>query len=355
MKKAICILFLLQSVMSCGRLAERGEGELRISFTGYETDVTRSDIELPDTSDFVLSVSDSEGNIIYEGPYGDSPESMSLKAGSYVVKAVSVQFEKPKFSAPQFGDEQCVLVPEGSTVNVRLECVQLNSGIRLRIAKAFLTAYPSASLVLRSESGSLLYSYGEKRTAYFQPGNVSLVLSQGAEDKILMKRRLEAREILSLGVDVVSDQGGTETDADGISIAVDTARYWIDETFVIGGSNGKGDSESMALTVSQAKASVGEEDVWVSGYVVGGDLTSASASFEEPFTSRTNLVMGSRTSTSDRESCISVALPSGKVRDGLNLVDNPGMLGRKICIRGDIVEAYYGLVGVKNVSDFKLL
>ena len=123
----------------------------------------------------------------------------------------------------------------------------------------------------------------------------------------------------------------------------------------VAGSNGKGSSESEALTVSQAKASIGEEDVWVSGYVVGGDLTSASASFEEPFTSRTNLILGSRSSTSDRESCISVALPSGDVRDNLNLVDNPSLLGKKICVRGDVVETYYGLVGIKNVDDFKIL
>ena len=65
---------------------------------------------------------------------------------------------------------------------MRLECVQLNSGIRLRIDPEFLEAYPSAALVLKSEEGSLMYSYSEKRTAYFLPGNVSLILTQGDSD-----------------------------------------------------------------------------------------------------------------------------------------------------------------------------
>ena len=122
-----------------------------------------------------------------------------------------------------------------------------------------------------------------------------------------------------------------------------------------GSSSGKGQSVSDAFTVSQALASLGEEDVWVCGYIVGGDLTSASASFSAPFTSRTNLLLGPRSSTSSRSSCIAVSLPSGSVRDDVNLVDNPNLLGRKICLKGDLVESYYGMPGLKNISDYELM
>lgn len=111
---------------------------------------------------------------------------------------------------------------------------------------------------------------------------------------------------------------------------------------------------SDALTVSQAIASAGESDVWVSGYIVGGDLTSSSASFSGPFSSRTNIVLGPRSSTSSRSSCISVSLPSGEIRDEINLVDNPHLLGRKVFLRGDLVEAYYGIPGMKNLTDYEL-
>ena len=137
-------------------------------------------------------------------------------------------------------------------------------------------------------------------------------------------------------------------------MAVDTARNWTNDSYVIGGSSGKGNGSSDALTVSQALASVGEEDVWVCGYVVGGDLSSSSASFTAPFTSRTNIVLGPRSSTTSRTSCLSVQLPSGEIRDELNLVDNPSLLGRKISLRGDIVEAYYGMPGIKNITEYEL-
>lgn len=355
MKMKIVFMMILPLLAACGKIDGRTEGELRISFADASVNsITRTGQEMLDTSDFILSVTDSEGDVIYEGPYGDSPESIIVKAGSYVVKAISCDFRRPAFSSPQFGDEQCVLVPEKGVVNVRLLCCQMNAGVRLKISDTFLTEYPSSALLLRSDDGSLTYSYNEKRVAYFRPGNISLVLTDGAEDEILMTRRMEAQEMLTLSVSAVSDSGSGQHSS-GLSIAVDTTRYWVDESYVIGGSNGKGDNENMSYTVSQAKASVGEEDVWVSGYIVGGDLTSASASFEAPFSSRTNLLIGSRTSTSDKEACIAVQLPSGKVRDDANLVDNPALLGKKVYFKGDIVESYFGTTGLKNVTDFRIL
>ena len=353
-KTTILVLMFLSLLSACGKSGSLGEGELRISFDEASVGLTRTDQEIPDTSDFILYVADPDGNVIYEGKYGDSPEVMNLAAGSYVVRAVSCEFRKPAFSLPQFGDEQCVVVPEGGVVNLRLLCRQMNAGVRLKVASGFLADFPSSALLLRSQDGSLTYSYSEKRIAYFRPGNVSLVMTQGSEDKVLMTRRLESQEVLVLNVGVVAD-GGTDPSSSGVSIAIDTSRYWLNESYVIGGNNGKGDSEDMSLTVSQAKASVGEEDVWVSGYVVGGDLTSASASFEAPFTSRTNILLGSRSKTSDKESCIAVQLPSNEVRDRVNLVDNPGLLGKKVCFKGDIVESYFGITGLKNVTDFKVL
>lgn len=354
MKKKILLFLFVPLALSCGRLSSKGEGELRISFSSLFYDVTRSVEEIPDTSDFILEITDSEGNFIYDGLYGDSPESVTVASGSYVVRAVSCRFDKPAFSAPQFGDEQCVVLTDESVVNVRLECSQLNAGVRLRIDPGFHEAFPESVLLLKSADGSLMYSVNEKRTAYFNPGNVSLVLSHGAEDEVLMTRRLEAQEILSLGIKA-STSGNEPSHSSGIEIAVDTSRYWINEEFVVGGDNGRGESDEQPLTVSQARASVGEEDVWVSGYIVGGDLTSASASFSEPFTSRTNILLGSRSKTDDREVCVSVQLASGDIRDNLNLVDNPQLLGRKVCVKGDIVEAYYGLTGIKNVNEFKIL
>jgi hypothetical protein len=355
--ETFCLAFICAAgFVSCGMLGNpdeqvEGRGELRIAFAG---DVqTRSVVDIPDTSDFLLTVTGPDGDVVYDGSYGASPESIMVDAGSYTIKVRSCEFTKPAFSKPQFGDEQCVVVPPGGVADVRLTCRQLNSGVCLKVDHSFLTGCPDGSLFLKSAEGKLLYSYSEKRVAYFLPGNVSLMLSESGADKILMTRRLQPQEILTVSVSVASSPSSSAKES--ITVAVDTSRNWINESYVIGGgSSGKGSDSSDAFTVSQAQASVGEEDVWVCGYIVGGDLSSSSASFEAPFSSRTNIVLGPKASTVNRSSCISVQLPSGNIRDELNLVDNPSLLGRKVFLKGDVVEAYYGLVGIKNISDFEL-
>jgi hypothetical protein len=345
---------MLLCITGCETLGFRsgGEGELRIAFASEAELGTRASSDIPDTSEFMLTVTDSKGTVIYEGAYGDCPESLTVSSGSYIVKALSSEFSRPAFDAPQYGDEQCVVVPEGGAADVKLLCVQMNSGVKLRIAKDFLTGCPDGVLFLKSDQGKLMYGYSEKRIAYFLPGNVSLVLSENGSDQVLMSRTLLAQEILTLGVSVASS--GSSSTGHSISIAVDTTRNWVGESYVIGGQNDKGSEVEDAMTVQQARSSAGSKDVWVCGYIVGGDLTSANASFDEPFSSRTNIMLGPKSSTVDKDVCLSVQLSSGDLRDALNLVDNPQNLHRKVYLRGDIVDAYYGIPGIKNVSEYVL-
>lgn len=355
MKK--CLLLL--AAVSCQMLGvpdgDESKGELRISFN--DDCVTKVVESLPDTSDFLLTVTGADGNVVYDGKYGDSPEGMMVDSGSYTIFVRSSDFRKPAFASPQYGDEQCVVVPSGGVANVRLTCVQMNAGVLLRIDKSFLTNCPDAALFLKSSFGKLMYGYSEKRIAYFPPGQVSLMMTERNVDKVLFTRDLEARTILDIEVSSASKpEDSDDPREESISVVVDTSRQWSHESYVVGqgGSVGKGSSPSDAMTVSQALVSAGEEDVWVSGYIVGGDLTSASASFQGPFKSKTNIILGPRSSSSSRSSCISVSLPQGVLRDDLNLLDNPSMLGKKVCLRGDIVDSYYGMVGLKNLTDYKL-
>lgn len=354
------LLFILCAVLcvSCDLLGSSESGDvsaessLRISFASGS--ITRTMSEIPDTSDFILTVSDASGEIVYHGFYGDSPEAIMVRPGSYTVKAVSDEFEKPAFSSPQYGDEQCVVVPQGGVADVKLSCRQINCGVRLVIDPVFLTRCPDGVLFLKSRQGSLMYGYSEKRIAYFLPGDVSLVLSRSGKDEILMTRTMKSQEVFVLGVSVADTGEGDRQDKENISIAVDTTRNWLSDSYIIGGDGGRGSDASSALTVSQAMSSVGSKDVWVSGHIVGGDLTSTSASYEEPFSSRTCILLGPRSSVDSRSSCISVQLPAGRVRDALNLVDNPELLGHKVLIKGNIEASYYGLVGLKSCSDYKL-
>ena len=346
---AIAGAFLLASCEAF--IPERPQGRLFLRFLGESFPVTRAALEIPDTNDFILTVIDSEGNEMYNGKYGDSPASFSLPPGCYTVSAVSCEFKAPKFSAPQFGDRQVVLVSSGEDCHTDLVCRQLNSGVRLNIAPDFLTSFPDGALLLKNADGKLLYGYREKRIAYFNPGSVSLVLSNGGTNETVLTRVLESREILVLNI---SAPAGASRSGSGIKVAVDSSRLWTVEDFTIGQTGSRGSDVSSAYSVAQARNEPGSEDVWVCGYVVGGDLSSSSASFSPPFKSRTNIVLGARSSVTDRESCLSVQLQKGDIRDALNLVDNPDILGRYVWLKGDVVEAYYGIPGIQNITEYVL-
>lgn len=342
-------------IVSCSRHEEDGNGCIRFRMDEVISSVrSRAGAEeIPDTNDFILEVSGPDGRIIYSGLYGNAPESLSVPAGNCNVSIRSCEFSVPKFACPQYGDDQCIVVPSGGTVDVLLNCRQLNSGVRLKIDSGFLSAYPRGALLLRSSEGGLTYSYSESRIAYFLPGNVSLVLTNDGVDAVLMTRRLESQEILSVNIKV---NATSQSSGGGLSVQLDTARVWTSEDYVIGGDSDKGNSPENAMTVAQARASAGMEDVWVGGYIVGGDLSSSVSgiSFTGPFKSTTNIAIAARSSVSDKSSCLSVQLPSGTVRDALNLVDNPSLLGSYVCLYGDIAESYFGLVGIKNVADCRL-
>ena len=333
----ICGL-LLPVLVACEMLGDDPEsrkGELRVAFGDLPSEETRAAMEMPDTNDFILSVTDAKGEVIYQGSYNEAPESVIVKEGSYTIKALSREFAKPEFSAPQYGDEQVVIVNAGETVSVKLICSQVNSGVRLKIAPEFLTVYPDAALVLKSSEGSLMYSYSEKRIAYFLPGNVSLVMSEGGVDNTLLTRWLSAGEILSLGVGVSQKQDPeTGLRKDDISISVDTSRVWIEDSFIIGEEDQNGASAAKAMSIAQAMSSAGQNDVWVRGYIVGGDLTSTSGSFQGPFSKNSNIILGPKSSTVNRSSCLAIELPAGKIREDLNLVDHPELLGKQVCLKG---------------------
>lgn len=358
--RALCLVVsMIPVIQACGSLGlDNGEdtdtGVLRISFASDLDSDVRSAFELPDTSDFILTVKSSDGVVIYNGNYGDSPESISVPSGGYLVSAVSCRFEKPAFERPQFGDEQYVDVPAGGVISVKLVCSQMNSGIRLKIDPDFLDVYPDGVLFLSSSKGKLMYGYSEKRIAYFMPGSISLLFNNAGTDEVLLTKNLAPQQVLTITVDVAAGAGGQPEQSGRVSVAVDTTREWIDESLVIGGGIQKGSEADDAMTVYQAIGAAGQNDVWVSGYIVGGDLTSSSASYHIPFSSRTSLLLGSRSVISDRNTCIAVQLPSGNIRDNLNLVDNQWLLGRKVCLKGDLVESYFGLTGLKAVTEYEI-
>ena len=261
-----------------------------------------------------------------------------------------------------------VVVKAGAIVTVRLNCVLENAGVRLQVAPDFLTSYPDGVLFLKSGDTRLMYGYSEKRIAYFKPGPISLILNNRGADETLLTRTLDARTILTLSIS--APHGGTAS-ASTITVAVDTAKVWNNESYVIGGggsgsgsgsggnSGGADDDPGAdldnAYSVAQAGDHVGEDDVWVFGYIVGGDLSTAGTTVKtSKLTKSTHLAIAARSSVTAKASCVAVELPKGAVRDALNLVDHPDLIGSRVYLKGSIVASYFGTTGLKSVSDYVL-
>ena len=351
MKKIIAFAAMaILLLASCQELLQTftGQGILRIRFADGTVPL-QTKAAFPDTNDFFLTITDSKGNTVFDGKYGEIEENYQLQEGTYTVSARSCDFTAPLYDCPQYGDTQVASIKTGKTTTVTLSCAQLNSGIRLKIDEAFLSVYPDAVLYLKAASGRLMYSYSEKRIAFFQPGTVNLEMAQGTKETTLFTTRLEPQQILTLGVGV-----GEKTAAGrGVRVKVDTTRNWISDSFIIGGSSNSGSDTSKAMNVQTAKKNTGEEDVWVYGYIVGGDLSSSKCSFSAPFSSRTNIVIADKSTVKDKSLCMSVQLAKGDIRDELNLVDHPENLGKQIYLKGDIVESYYGIPGLQNLSEYE--
>ena len=65
-----------------------------------------------------------------------------------------------------------------------------------------------------------------------------------------------------------------------------------------------------------------------------------------------NILIAGSANETDIVKCVCVALPSGDVRNAVNLKDNAGNLGKKVSVQGDL-ETLYGIPGVRNTSAYK--
>lgn len=121
-------------------------------------------------------------------------------------------------------------------------------------------------------------------------------------------------------------------------------------------------SDVIALAPESSSAAAGAERTWTMGYIVGyidGTSISAarfdaepSANTENPV--KTNLLLADNANETDIAKCIPVNLPTGSIREGLNLQDNPSNLGKQVIICGHVLK-YFGVSGIKNVNSFKMV
>ena len=106
---------------------------------------------------------------------------------------------------------------------------------------------------------------------------------------------------------------------------------------------------SVAAAVEAGSGSGVYVKAYIVGYVEGQVLAEGAHFTADGCNVKTNLLIADSSSETNVANCIPVQLPSGNVRTGLNLQDNPGNLGKQVLLYGNI-EKYFGTTGVKSVT-----
>ena len=92
----------------------------------------------------------------------------------------------------------------------------------------------------------------------------------------------------------------------------------------------------------------------VKGYIVGTAISGTNYDLAPPFTSATNLGLADSPEETDPSKILPVQLPTGSIRSGLNLVDNPQNFKAEVAITGSL-EAYFSTAGLKSPTAYTIL
>ena len=110
-------------------------------------------------------------------------------------------------------------------------------------------------------------------------------------------------------------------------------------------------SDLFAMAVPESTtATEGQEKVWVKGIIVGA-LNSSGKAFDETVAS--NIAIAAAAGEEDALKTIPIQLPTGAIRAGLNVVDNPSNKGKEVMISGYLLK-YMSRTGIKNVDTYIL-
>lgn len=108
--------------------------------------------------------------------------------------------------------------------------------------------------------------------------------------------------------------------------------------------------------IERAMISTGTNAVWVKGYIVGVYETGGAdfvPRFDGPFETTSNFLIAASPDETAITNCMPVQLPSGAIRDALNLVDNADNEGKEVMVLGTLAS-YFSMPGIKELTGYWL-
>ena len=183
-----------------------------------------------------------------------------------------------------------------------------------------------------------------------------------ADNPVVYKQAIKVKGAMNpfLGIPGVEGTGAADSfEIDGVVISPDDPTPGPDEP------EGDG-SEEHPFSIAQVMASTQDyTEVWIEGYVAGyiPDKTWDGAIFGttpspdmDNYKNATNCILsGVVVGESNASNSVPCGLKNtGDVRTTLGISKNPAIYGQRVKVKGDITK-YFGVRGVKNVIDFRLL
>lgn len=125
-----------------------------------------------------------------------------------------------------------------------------------------------------------------------------------------------------------------------------------DVPVVPGGGEG---TQEAPYTVTQVAAGATGTGVWVEGFIVGwiADKSFDTDQLNASATVNTNLLLAASADEADLNKCIPVQLPTGAIREALNLKDHPDNYKKNVKLKGNL-ETYFGKPGIKSVTEYAM-
>ena len=153
----------------------------------------------------------------------------------------------------------------------------------------------------------------------------------------------------TLTLTVTAIEEGTYTDILKLTSGSATNEVEVSATVVVCEGEGTEENPYTIDDVKKLSNPTPTITAWVEGYIVGVMKDNKFSSTDLSVNS--NLALAA---TVDDTDIVPVALPStsGSIRTDLNLVDNPGNLGKKVAVYGTL-ENYFSTTGVTNTSNYK--
>lgn len=231
------------------------------------------------------------------------------------------------------------------------------------LTNPYLTVTRNKSSILKANIGEscsdTIRVYGENLTA-----DVNLQITGNGKDKFTLNKTKLTSESGVVDSEVIITFSPTEALTDTIKFIASSNGADSKEIELVGmassltgdGSNDNPFTVFDIKTINNSFAS--NTKYWVCGYIVGipsagntsGNLTSVRT--EPPFSGKTAIALADIPNETDLMKMIGVQLPTGDIREVLNLEDHPNNLTKKVLVYGTLEPYFSQAPGVKNISSY---